>query len=293
MSMKVQQFITGVETFDVGAALVNRLGGICPEGARSKSSFDVTLYDDDPRLPRLFAELRQAGLKQSSCNQYAPGFIRGKHYSSGRVALYEDSDLNESRYLSIRPDFYPRFEEENSDEPNPTVRLLTLQQPLKGLLAASTSSDHLLLTRKGRLEVEQQGISGAVFAPAFFIHPDTHDIHALLSGIAAGKIPDFGEPPLWEVRPTVALPPMLPLKYRHHVNGEDRLSRNQIDVDRRMAYAKSDLDGAGPFDFASPSPTEDKAKSLVDPYIVSQRVFQILKKQKDFEISAWTPVREE
>lgn len=115
----------------------------------------------------------------------------------------------------------------------------------------------------------------------------------LREAIAAGQVPDLGEPPLWEVRPTIILPPMLPLMYKHCVNGEDRLSRNPIDVDRRMAYAKSDLDSAGPFDFACPSPAEDKTKSLVDPYVVSQRVFQLMKKQKGFKIDQWTPIREE
>lgn len=289
--MKVAYSIGDIKAPEVGKPLVERLCRICPEGGDGKYSFWAVLVENDPRLVSIFRELDAAGLRAEPTGKWKK-YIPGREYSLAKTVQYESSDYDASRYCSVKPRFFPRYEEQNTDDANPPIRLLSLEQSLKGLLFASTNFDHLLLTAKGRLAVEQVGFSDAALVPAFLVDPDMHDIKALRAEIAAGETPRLGEPQLWEVRPTVVLPPMLPLKYKHHVNGEDRVSCNPIDVDRRMAYATVDLDRVGQFDFAKPDLLEDPTKSLVDPYVVSQRVFQLMKKQKNFDINHWTPVRE-
>lgn len=282
--MRVARFITNLRTKDVGPDLIQRLITIWPIGDRARFEFRAEVPLADVRLPLLLAELQRAGLKPT--NKYFD-FAAGKEYVTGLMAQYEPEDYESARYLSTHLLFSPRFLSENSDNPRPVARLFMKQGDLSDVLFACSDSDCLLATNAGRAAIESEKLVGAEFVPAYAVHPDTHEIDELNELIDSGQVPNLGPPPLWEVRPTVVLPPMLPLSYTHEINGVQRVSRNPVAVDRRMAYARADLDAIAPFDFASPSPAEDGTKAMVDPIVVSQRFFQLAKS----EIDDWTPVR--
>lgn len=288
--MKIARYIANLRTHDVGVDIIKRLLAIWPNRSPGSFEFHAEVPLDDPRLPLLIAELQRAGLSPS--NKYF-GFAAGKEYATGLMALYEDGDYEAARFISLRPWYVPRFDVENMDTETPVARLLMDQPPFESGPFASTNFGHLLTTNAGRVDIERGGFTGAEFIPAFLIHPDTHEVDELIEQVDGGQVPDIGPPPLWEIRPTVVLPPMLPMKYAHESHGEQRPSRNPVAPDRRMAYARADLDTLGPFDFACPAPGEDKTKSLVDPLIVSQRFFQFMKSQSGFEIGTCTPMREE
>lgn len=289
--MKVCSSITDILAPEVGKPLIEDLGRIYPEGADGYR-FRAVLPVDDPRVDVILSRLHKAGLRQEPTgkwNAYKPG----KEFSVFRTVVYDAVDFEKAVRISWRPrGLYPQFQVENSDQHDPIALLLSLEATLTRVSFACTNFNHLLTTPNGRKSLEDNQLLGMSFVPAFFVD-ERSDVQELRNAIVAGSIPDLGEPPLWEVRPTVILPPMLPLIFKHRVNGEDRVSRNPIDVDRRMAYAKADLDKVGPFDFARPHPSEDPKQALVDPLVVSQRFFQFMKKQKNFDLNQWTPVREE
>lgn len=290
--MKIYRYVAYLRARDVGPALIERVSAIIPNSSSFHGEYRAEVLPDDARLPLLSLELHRAGLTPMPISRYGH-MVKGKEYITGLVARYEEADFAAARVVSLRPGGFPRYDVENIDTETPVARLLMDQSPFESGPFASTNFDHLLTTNAGRAEIERGGFTGAEFVPAFLVHPDTHEVDELIEQVDRGQVPDLGPPPLWEIRPTVVLPPMLPMKYTHESHGEQRPSRNPVAQDRRMAYARTDLDAVGPFDFARPAPGEDGKKCLVDPLIVSQRFFRFMKSQSGFEIGTCTPVREE
>ncbi|HMN42565.1 MAG TPA: hypothetical protein PKE29_17120 [Phycisphaerales bacterium] len=290
--MNVSVVISDVIVTEVGKGLVERLCRLYPEGGDGKYSFRIVLPENDPRVSHILQELKAAGLSREPTGKWK-AYKPGKEFSFTKTIRYDEADYAGARFISWRlRGWHPQFDEQNTDAPDPAVRLLALEESTKKWSFAGTDFGHLIATMQGRRMLDDGTFVGVSYVPAYFVD-ERSDVAQLRDLIAKGSTPSLGEPSLWEVRPSVVLPPMLPLAFTHMVNGEHRLSRNPIDVDYRMAYAKADLDKVGPFDFARPHPGEDSKRALVDPLVVSQRFFQLMKKQEQFDLSQWTPVREE
>ncbi len=263
------------------------LSAVYPEGLDKYGFFIVQLPDGDPRIELVEREMGRLAIpmqhKHFTSQQMLP--IRDRNYSKYRYHRYDDSDFANAEYFWIPDMDGGEWDAQSDGDRGPDGMLLMMAEYLKPRARLmSNGYDLFVVSVQGRKEMEEEGFVGLGF------HPTKQCKDKLVKGEYT-SVPHEPAPErvVWELRPTIELPPMhaeaartfdgnpVPPGYQGPV-----AFKNEGFDDIQLVYARSAISRVAPFDIAHAREWRvgDGYKDPAFPIIVSQRFYKYCKAKR-------------
>lgn len=263
------------------------LAAVYPEGLDKYGFFIVRLPDNDPRIDLVEREMARLSipvrLKWFTSAQFEP--IRNRYYERYRYHSYDDSDYANAEYLWLSGMDGGEWDANSDGGRGADGMLLMIAESLKPRARLmSEGQDLFIVNAQGRKEMEEEGFVGLGF------HPTKQCKEKFVKGelvwVSHNPAP---ERVVWELRPTIELPPMHaeaartfdgnPVPPGHQ--GPVAFKNEGFD-DIQLVYTRSAINRVKSFDIAHAREWRvgDGYKDPAFPIIVSQRFYKYCKAKR-------------
>lgn len=258
-----------------------------PKVVYSGGLVPVTIPDGDPRVARMLDVLHEHGVRrwveapQLSEIEKSPN----GYYILQRTHGYDDADYANAEYFWIPDMDGGEWDAQSDGDRGPDGMLLMMAESLKPRARLmSNGYDLFIVSAQGRKEMEEEGFVGLGF------HPTKQCKEKLVKGVYT-SVPHDPAPErvVWELRPTIELPPMHSEVLRTFDGNSVALGyqgpmsfTNEGFDDTQLVYARSAISRVAPLDIAHAWEWRvgDGYRDPAFPIIVSQRFYKYCKAKK-------------